>query len=79
MSDEEEDFRFLRQRNNPFDSTVEENLQVEQDTLRLPNSACPGPITSLVYIDDYNNIEKLCLSGAQSHICLLYTSDAADE
>ena len=47
-----------------MDSTAEDPLEL----ITIPSSACPDPIYSMVYIDDYNTIEKLCLEGAQSHI-----------
>ena len=31
-------------------------------------SACIDPLRSMVYIDEYNTIEKLALRGAQQHL-----------
>ena len=67
MSDEEGSFHFLRVRaNNPLDSTEEESI-TEAETECVANSICQDPITSFAYIDDYNAIERLCLTNAKSH------------
>ena len=55
---------FFRIRNeNPFDSSDDSVSNV----IKIPNSSCPQPITSLVYIDNYNTVEKIKITGAQSH------------
>ena len=64
QSDEEE-FRFFRARDLSFlDSTLEPSLEVAQ----VPNCTCPEPISSYVYIDDFNMVEKLKIGNSQSHI-----------
>ena len=66
QSDEEE-FQFFRIRNRlAFDSSSEE----ENDNINvsLPDTLCPDPVVTMVYIDDYNSIEKIRLSEAESHI-----------
>ena len=47
-----------------------ENSYISQDentVVELPTSTCAGPIKSLVYIDDYNSIEKVKVLGSVSH------------
>ena len=64
QSDEEE-FRFFRPRAlRFFDTTIENVGEVAQ----VPNSVCPEPISSYVYIDDFNTIEKIRFKDAASHI-----------
>ena len=67
VSDEEDDFRFIRRLPNPLDSSDESDQQ-DSNRIKIPNCACPDPLTSLVYIDDYNTIVRLSLKGAQQHI-----------
>ena len=67
VSDEEDDFRFIRRLPNPLDS-FDESDQQYSNRIKIPNCACPDPLTSLVYIDDYNTIVRLSLKGAQQHI-----------
>ena len=63
---DEESFHFFRQRaNNQLDTTIESMVE---ETHRIPNSLCGAPIASMVYIDDYNAIEKLRITGAEAHI-----------
>ena len=65
MSDEEECFHFFRPRDRySFDSSSDSSTEV----VGLPNSVCPEPITSLVYIDDYNNVKNVRVKDAQSHM-----------
>ena len=63
-SDDEESFRFLRQRNVlSFETSTDDSTEV----VRIPNSACLEPLSSYVYIDDYNIIERVWLGNAASH------------
>ena len=39
-----------------------------EDSLAIPNTLCREPVVKIVYIDDYNSIEKVRISEAQSHI-----------
>lgn len=66
QSDEEEDFRFLRQ--NPRNIIYSSSSDNGSTFMEIPGSSCPQPLTSLVYIDDYNTIEKVWLGNAQKHI-----------
>ena len=64
QSDEEE-FRYFKPRTlRFFDTTVESVCEVAQ----VPNSVCPEPISSFVYIDDFNTVEKIRFADAASHI-----------
>ena len=64
---DDESFRFFRQRDRlEFDSSSsdEETEQIRH----LPRTGCSSPLTNLVYIDDFNSIEKLRVVEAESHI-----------
>ena len=71
-SDSEGIFDFFRTRKrNPLDTTVfssGDELDLDQVELNILESKCPDPITSMVYIDDYNAIERISVSNAVSHI-----------
>ena len=54
---------FRPQRVNLLDSTIEDS-----QPNYIPDSTCPEPLSSFVYIDDYNTIEKLRIAGAECHI-----------
>ena len=63
---DEEDFEFFRVRNRYiFDSSDEEE---DVPTTIKPDTLCPEPVKTMVYIDDFNCIEKVKLSEAESHI-----------
>ena len=68
-SPEESGFDFFRQRRSNFldSSSSEEEIQ-RQITINIPNSRSTKPISSVVYIDDYNAIEQIKVGGAISHI-----------
>ena len=62
-----ESIRFFRFRpSNPYDTTVfEDDNTVIVET---PDSTCWEPIRSLVYMDDYNCLEKLRIRGGTTHM-----------
>ena len=65
---EDESFRFFKQRNAfSYDTSSSENNTPSLPETR-PDTVCPDPVKTLVYIDDYNSIEKIRLSEAESHI-----------
>ena len=49
-----------------MDSTHDLSEPVEQ--VQVPNSVCPEPINTYVYIDDFNTVEKVRITDAESHI-----------
>ena len=62
---DEEDFRFFRLRDlHSFDSTDSGDAEV----VNVPDTLCPDQVTTMVYIDDYNSIERVKVSEAESHI-----------
>ena len=62
---DEEDFRFFRARNlQDFDSSSDSY----HSAISLPNTRCTVPIEKMVYIDDFNCIEKVKISEGISHI-----------
>ena len=64
---EDGSFRFFRNRNRlSFDSSDE--ISPGEETAQVPNNACPVPISTFVYIDDFNTIEKVLISNAKSHL-----------
>ena len=66
MSDDES-FHFLRAKNRlEFDSSSSEDEAVV--SLHTAPTTCWEPLCNLVYIDDFNSIEKLRISDAKSHI-----------
>ena len=66
---DEESFDFFRQRRiNVHDSSSSESEIERQITINIPNSRSTKPISSVVYIDDYNAIEQVKVGGAISHI-----------
>ena len=68
-SDEDEPFQFLRARPfNPLDSTIAGDGSGTEEGINIVNSACPDPIKSYVYVDDFNTVEKLRLSDAARHL-----------
>ena len=68
QSDEEE-FNFFRVRNRlDFDSSSGSEDPSEHDTTLVPDTLCPEPVKTLVYIDDYNSIERVKIGEAMSHI-----------
>ena len=63
---DEENFEFFRIRNRyEFDSSSEEDIETE---VNVPDTLCPDPLVKMVYIDDYNSIEKIRIAEAESHI-----------
>ena len=63
--EEEESFRFWRPRNNLMDTTLEpEDLVL----FERPDCTTNDPLECLVYIDDFNSIERLNVEAAESHI-----------
>ena len=53
----------MRPRNEFIDSTI-----LEEEPPIVPNCATDEPLCSLVYIDDFNTVEKIAIREAQSHI-----------
>ena len=47
---------------------LDSSSESSSEAVQVPNSACPVPISTFVYIDDFNTIEKVLISGAESHI-----------
>ena len=60
------DFFGVRRRVNLLDSTLEEPDSFEE--IIVPDSTCNDEVKTLVYIDDYNSIERVTLANAQRHI-----------
>ena len=66
-SDEEEDIRFFRNRNRlAFETTLSDPSSIEE--FIIPDSSCHEPISCFVYIDDFNTVEKVRFTEAESHI-----------
>ena len=62
---EDGSFHFFRNRRRlSFDSSDEEHLE----RIQVPNSVCVEPISTFVYIDDFNTVEKIKIQDARSHI-----------
>ena len=56
QSDEEE-FDFFRvRRRHSFDTSSESEPSI---SFQVPNTICHVPVKTMVYIDDYNSIEKI--------------------
>ena len=65
QSDEEE-FDFFRvRRRHSFDTSTEDEPSI---SFQVPNTICHVPVKTMVYIDDYNSIEKIRILEAESHI-----------
>ena len=63
----DDDFEFFRAKKHYNFETSSEASSTASENL-LPDTRCVEPVTKMVYIDDYNSIEKLKVTEAQSHI-----------
>ena len=63
-------FRFFRPRLNPLDSSSDEGENVGElrEWVDVDNAASKQAITSYVYIDDYNSVERIDIRNAIKHI-----------
>ena len=65
---DDESFRFFRDRPvRPYDSTDSSTGDSISYVRNVPNSTCHDPLSCLVYIDDFNCIERLKIPGAETH------------
>ena len=68
-SSDEDIYPFFRARNDPFETTTED--QTMEDTININREALTGDeLRSMVYIDDFNALERLRITNAPSHITM---------
>ena len=70
LSDEDSFEFFKAKKRYSFDSFSDSNTDNSDGSYKyqLPPTVCQEPVKTLVYIDDYNSIERVRLSEAMSHI-----------
>ena len=68
LQSDEDEFEFFRAKKRySFDTSSGSSSSDSLSKLVIPNTLCPEPLKTMVYIDDFNSIEKVNLREVESH------------
>ena len=67
-SSEDDSIEFFRVKNRYYFDSTESEPEIDEEMIRLEYSINPKPLSTYVYIDDFNSIETVRLKNMPSHI-----------